>query len=89
MVGVWIVKWAEEKARKDKLWKVEATVLRGYREDICEMLAKAQIPYNYIDSVGKYTIFNIYCSTQEQSTAVREILKPFRAKYFVSESKTL
>ena len=89
VVGVWIVKWAEEKARKDKLWKVEATVLRGYREDICEMLAKAQIPYNYIDSVGKYTIFNIYCSTQEQSTAVREILKPFRAKYFVSESKTL
>ena len=27
LIGVYLVKWAEEKARKDKLWKVEATVL--------------------------------------------------------------
>ena len=26
VVGVFLVKWGEEKARKDKLWKVEATV---------------------------------------------------------------
>ena len=26
LIGVWIVKWGEEKARKDKLWKVEATI---------------------------------------------------------------
>ena len=25
-VGVWVVKFFEEKARKDKLWKIEATV---------------------------------------------------------------
>ena len=28
LVGVWLVKWGEEKARKDRLWKVEATVLK-------------------------------------------------------------
>lgn len=89
VVGVWVVKWAEEKARKDKLWKVEATVLQGYKTDVYNLLADAKIPYNYIDSIGKYTIFNIYCSTQAQSSAVKEILKPFKAKYFVSESKTL
>ena len=26
LVGVYVVKWTEEKARKDKLWKVEATI---------------------------------------------------------------
>lgn len=26
LIGVWIVKWGEEKARKDRLWKVEATI---------------------------------------------------------------
>ena len=50
---------------------------------------KKKIPYNYIEGVGKYTIFNVFCSNQEQSTAVKEILKAYRAKYFVSESKTL
>jgi hypothetical protein len=29
LVGVYVVKLIEEKGRKDKLWKVEATVLRG------------------------------------------------------------
>ena len=53
------------------------------------MLNKAKVPYNYIDGVGKYTLFNIFCSTQQQSTAVKEILKAYEAKYFVSESKTL
>src|SRR5574344_2661991 len=26
LVGVWLVKWGEERSRKDKLWKVEATL---------------------------------------------------------------
>ena len=34
LVGVYVVKWIEEKARKDKLWKVELTV----RADKTEIL---------------------------------------------------
>ena len=30
LVGVFVVKWGEEKARKDKLWKVEATIYAPY-----------------------------------------------------------
>ena len=75
--------------QKDKLWKVEATICKAHQEDVCSMLNKAKIPYNYIEGVGKYTIFNIFCATQKQSVAVKEILKAYNAKYFVSESKTL
>ena len=89
VVGVFIVKFVEELLQKDKLWKVEATIVRSYQADVCEMLNKAQVPYNYIEGIGKYTIFNVFCATQEQSAAVREILKAYNAKYFVSESKTL
>ena len=89
VVGVWIVKFVEERMTKDKLWKVEASILNIYNEDVIVMLTKAEIPFNYIEGIGKYTIFNVFCSTQEQSTAVKEILKAYRAKYFVSESKTL
>ena len=89
VVGVFIVKFMEELLQKDKLWKVEATIVRSYQADVCEMLNKARVPYNYIEGIGKYTIFNVFCATQEQSIAVKEILKAYNAKYFVSESKTL
>lgn len=89
VVGVFIVKFVEELLQKDKLWKVEATIVRSYQADVCEMLNKARVPYNYIEGIGKYTIFNVFCATQEQSIAVKEILKAYNAKYFVSESKTL
>ena len=89
VAGVFIVKLIEEKMRRDRLWKVEASILNRYREDVCAMLEKAKIPYNYIEGVGKYVIFNVFCANQNQSSAVREILKAYNAKYFVSESKNL
>ena len=88
-VGVWVVKLFEEKARKDKLWKVEATVLRGWTRELHAKLVEAEIPHNYLENVGKYTLFNIFCETQAQSAKAKEILDAYGAKYFVSESKTL
>ena len=88
-VGVWVVKFFEEKARKDKLWKVEATVYADYTESLASDLRQVHLPHNYIENVGKYTIFNIYCETQADSRKAKEILDMNKAKYFVSESKTL
>ena len=88
-VGVFVVKYFEEKARKDKLWKVEATVLRGYTERLHNALDYLDIPHNYLENVGPYTLFNIYCATQKESALAKDILEKHDAKYFVSESKTL
>ena len=87
-VGVWVVKFFEERARKDKLWKVEATVTADQAEKVKWQFENRNIPYNYID-IGKYVIFNAYCQYQFESAKVREILNEYNAKYFVSESKTL
>lgn len=89
LVGVYVVKLFEEKARKDKLWKVEATVLRGHTTALHCALVDAEISHNYLENVGKYTLFNVYCETQADSTKAKEVLDRFGAKYFVSESKTL
>lgn len=88
-VCVWLIKFVEEKARKDKLWKVEATIDKCYRDDLIHGLTNSDIPFNYIDNVGRYTIFNVFCATQEQSLKVKNYLDLYNAKYFVSESKTL
>lgn len=89
LIGVWLVKYFEEKARKDKLWKVEMTVRDFYTENLANALADLDIPFNYIEGVGKYTIFNVYCATQKQSATVKGIGAECRAKFFVSETKNL
>lgn len=88
-IGVYVVKVIEIKNRKDKLWKVEATVLRGYTQSLHKALVEAEISHNYLENVGKWTLFNVYCETQVQSAKAKEILNRFNAKYFVSESKIL
>ena len=90
LIGVYVVKYFEEKARKDKLWKVEMTVPKGLDSGwLTVNLKSANIPFNYIENVGKYTLFNVYCATQEESKAVKEFAKMCNAKYFVTETKTL
>lgn len=88
-VGVFVVKLIEEKARKDKVWKIEATAHHHLTNHLRAELKQSNIPYNYIENIGEYTIFNIYCPTQTESAIVKEILNGCECKYFVSESKTL
>lgn len=89
LIGVFVIKWIEEKLRKDRLWKIEATVYAELTNRLHEELKKAEIPHNYIENIGKYTIFNVYCETQAESATAKKILDSNAAKYFVSESKIL
>ena len=85
VIGVWFVKWGEEKARKDKLWKIEATFDKEYLDIIHKSVG---IPHSYID-IGSHVIFNFYAENQRQSLIVKDIVEKYNGKYFVSESKTL
>ena len=85
VVGVWLVKFFEEKARKDKLWKIEATF---NIEDLEEIDNSTGISHSYI-KVGHHVIFNFYAENQRQSAIVKDIIKKYNGKYFVSESKVL
>ena len=87
LIGVYVVKLIEEKSRKDKLWKVEATV----KDCAChEELCKKGISCNclYISNNGGF-IVNCFCPTQKESVIVKEILNKYNAKYFVTETKNL
>lgn len=88
-VGVYFVKWIEEKARKDKLWKIEFAVSADYNADIVKlMVTDHDIPCNYFYA-GKWIMFNCYCSTQEQTRAVKEIAHNCNGKISAYESKNL
>ena len=85
LIGVWVVKWAEEKSRKDKLWKIEVTIPTNHAEQVDFDLRA--IPHSYIKISPKHTLFNVYCDTQVESLKVKEIVKNYNAKYFVTEQK--
>lgn len=85
VVGVYIVKWIEEKMRKDKLWKIDCTVYSVERENMEKALNAEAIPYCYNEN-GKHTMFTMFCATQAESAKVAEIVRHFHGKYFVSEN---
>lgn len=85
LIGVFVVKLIEEKSRKDKLWKIEATFDKEYLEEIHRLVG---ISHSYID-IGDHVIFNFYSENQRQSELVADVVKKYHGKYFASESKTL
>ena len=87
LIGVYCVKLVEEKMRKDRLWKFEITVPAAERDKMCADLAKADIPFNYIDKVGKYVIFNVFAANQAQSKSVNAIAAAHNGKAFATETK--
>lgn len=88
LVGVYIVKWFEERSKRDKVWKIEATVPAEVIEIMKESAHKENFSFNCI-RLEKYGIFNFYSLSQEDSRKIRSFLKFYNAKYFVTENKGL
>lgn len=89
LVGVYVVKWVEEKKKPIKMWKIEMAILSVYDADkIKEDIERQGIPCNYI-FVGGWTMFNCYCDTCEQSDYVNKLCKRLNGKISAYESKSL
>lgn len=88
-VGVYFVKWAEEKTEKTKLWKIEISVLAENADKIKNALDAFGVSRDDGKPVGKWVKFDTYCYTKKESSFVREIAKRYKAKYFASASESL
>lgn len=93
VVGVYLVKYIEEKTRKDKLWKIEATfskkiLTEQFIEELNKYSESNNISYNVI-TIDKYYIVNFYCPTQKESLLARQFITLYNGKCFVSESQIL
>jgi hypothetical protein len=89
LIGVYVVKYAEEKGRKDRLWKIETTFLKSdnFIENLTNWGKKTNISFNYI-YIEKYYIVNFYCPTQNDTAEVKKFINNYNGKYFISESKS-
>ena len=87
-VCVWIIKLIEEKARKDKLWKIEIAVPKEFTLFLHKDLKFTGIEHNYTE-VGSWTMFNCYCMTQQDTKYAIQYARDYRGKYSAYESKTV
>ena len=83
-VCVWIIKLVEEKARKDKMWKVEVAIPSKYGNALHYDLRG--LPHNYIE-VGSWVMFNCYCMTQRDTKMVIDMAKQYEGKVSAYENK--
>lgn len=89
LIGVYIVKYFEEKLQKDKLWKIEFTVPAEFTDELDDELGCLHIPNSYIKISPKHTLFNCYCKNKYETKMIKTLVDKHNAKWFVSESKSL
>ena len=89
-ICVWLIKYVEEKTRKDKLWKVEMAVPCHQAIEVIGRLNHIEdfIPFNY-SYVGDWYVFNCYCATKEETAFVRDLAKDYNGKISAYESQPL
>lgn len=88
LIGVYVVKYLEEKSRKEKIWKIEFSVKKGLCSNaIQQELKENDISYNF-DEYGKNITFSAFANTQEETSIIRNIVKRYNAKYFITETKS-
>ena len=87
-ICVWLIKLVEEKARKDKLWKVEMALSKEDCSLVKATLDRKNIPCNYVE-VGQWVMFNCYCNTQKDTAICVDIANKLQGKISAYESKSL
>lgn len=91
IIGVYIAQFILNKIKKDKLWRITATVKYNKNKDIANALEQYNISYNeQATDENKTAIFDIFSKTQGESALIKELLVKNNAKYHVIEiEKTL
>lgn len=83
-LGVWASYAILDLIQKDRLWKVEVVVPKNYTDFLHKELQ--DIPHNYIE-IGPRTLFNFYCNTKTETSAVIKCCKAYGGKFFAIENK--
>lgn len=87
LIGVFVVKFIEEKSRKTKLWKIELTIPTPYTRIVDQKLV--DVPHSYQILSPKHCIFTFYCASEEETLKVKEVVDKYKARYFVTENHAI
>lgn len=83
-LGVWLSYVILDYLQKDKLWKIEVVISKGYTNELHTELAF--IPHDYIE-VGPKTLFNFYCSSKDETREVISQCKKYQGRFFAVKNE--
>ena len=86
LIGVYVVKYFEEKGRKDKIWLVKITIPTEFAETAKALLEKENISFTYYKLI-KYYVFDNFCENQKETETVIQICKTCKGNAFATENK--
>lgn len=89
-IGVFIVKTIEKKTAPSRLWKLEMAVRipLSLADNVKNSLERLDIPCNY-NVVGKWVMYNCYCTTKQQTNEVKQICKNLDGKISAYKTEAL
>lgn len=83
IVGVWISYRIMNLFKKDKVWRITATLKSKEEFNQCvENLKKYNIGFSYVEQTKA---IDIYSYNQKESQIIKNILKNYNHKYFIQE----
>ena len=88
-VGVYAVKYFEEKNRKDRLWKIEVAVPTAKEQYVVDYCEENGIEFDYLTMSNGFTKYEMYSPTQEVSAKLKNLLTALDAKPFVTEQNAI
>ena len=90
IIGVYIARFILDKCRKDKLWRITATIPNSIDSGMITEKLKTKDIKSVVYVGESVKLIDIYSKTQDESIVVKEILEPLKVKYSVIEiNKTL
>lgn len=89
-IGVFFVKFIEEKLQKDRLWIFNCTAKVESADiiKITELLKSMDISLTYNQLKDDLYTLSIYSYTQSESEMIKSVLKNYKIKYCVIETKS-
>ena len=90
-VGVFTIKFCEEKLQKDKMWIYNATaeVNDSDLTKVVDLLKKAEIKLVYSKVANNFYTLQIFSNTQKESEMIKSILDNYNIKYCAIETKEI
>ena len=90
-VGVFCIKFGEEKIQKERMWIFNATAKMSTKEilDVVALLKYAKVKVLYMKVADELYTLQIFSNTQKESEMIKSVLANYSIKYYAVETKEI
>lgn len=89
LIGVFTVKYIQEKTKKDKIWKIEISVDNSNKSEFENNIFKIAYPAFTPIRGEKFTTYCFLSHNQNESIKLKPIIEKYAESYFTTETNAI